>query len=229
MASRALQALRQRVTVEWPKIADDEARKLLVRTAREGHERIMREQTARAGVFPEWDAYANTPGNTNLESVKLPGPIVYRYRYLQEIVLEAIRMLKAASPPGSGKYKNAHKLWIDGVEAPLDSKLEPRQEIFIANTRDYSRRLEVGKTDDGRDFLISVPNHIYERVAKNTLIPKYRNAANITFGYVELPDAWVIKGRLGPSYALPNGKRRKRRQQVGDKVRAPAIFIEPLS
>jgi hypothetical protein len=145
LASNALQALRHRVTVEWPKIADDEARKLLVNFARESHDRIMREQTARAGVFPEWDAYANTPGNTNLQSVKLPGPIVYRYRYLQEIVLEAIRMLKAASPPGSGKYKNAHKLWINGDEAPLNSKLEPGHEIAIANTRDYAGGLKSGR------------------------------------------------------------------------------------
>jgi hypothetical protein len=232
LASRALQALRHRVTVEWPKIADDEARKLLINFARESHDRIMREQTARAGVFPEWDAYANTPGNTNLQSVKLPGPIVYRYRYLQEIVLEAIRMLKAASPPGSGKYKNAHKLWINGDEVPLNSKLEPGQEIAIANTRDYARRLEVGKKDSGEAFLISVPNHIYERVAKQ-LAARYqsrgRGVAEIKFGYLTLPKAWVIKGLLGPHYRLPTGKLRKRRQHVGELVRAPAIFIKPLS
>lgn len=220
------------VTVDWPKIADDEARKILVNFAREGHDRIMREQTARAGVFPEWDAYANNPGNTNLESVRLPGPIVYRYRYSQEIVLEAVRMLRESSPVVKGDYQDSHFLWIDGVVAPLQTPLKPGSEIFIANPVPYSRRLEVGKKDNGESFVVQVEPHIYERVA-DRLKEKYQGASErgvaiISFNYVTLPKAWVIKGRLGPHYLLPTGKKRKRRQNIGEKVRAPAIFIEPL-
>jgi hypothetical protein len=235
VASNALQALRHRVTVEWPKIADDEARKLLVRTAREGHERIMHEQTARAGFAPQWEAYANTPANTNLETVKLPGPIVYRYRYINEIVFEAVKALQDASPVDSGEYKNSHFVWVNREKVNLEraADLNRGDELFIANTVPYSRRLEVGKTDSGRDFVIQVEPHIYERVAE-MLKAKYQNTnergvAAITFNYVTLPNAWVIKGRLGPKYRLPTGKFRKRRQQIGDRVRAPAIFIEPLS
>lgn len=229
MASRALQSLINRVTVEWPKMAETDARAHLVSFAREGHDQIMREQTMRAGVVPEWDAYANTPANTNLETVKLPGPIVYRYRYHKEIVLEAIKALVAASPVHSGKYKRSHFLWVNSVQAPLNTELKRGDEIFIANTADYSRRLEVGVKDDGTPFVAQVDPHIYERVMKTVLVPKYGKVVKFRHGYVTLPKAWIIKGRLGPTYLLATGKKRKRRQQIGEKVRAPAIFIEMLT
>lgn len=225
----ALEATRRRILVEWPQQIQTDAKALLLRVASEGHARIMREAAQRSEVIPEWDAYANTPGNTNLASVRLPGPIVYRYRYLRETILTAIKMLEEASPTaGSGKYKNSHTVWINGIQASPSTIIKSTDEVFIANSVPYARRLEVGKTKSGRDFLISVPNRIYERTAKR-LKTRYRNVADISMGYVTLPGAYVIKGRLPSSYGLPSGKRRKRVQKAGEAVRAPAIFIKAFS
>lgn len=188
----------------------------------------MRDQALRAGVIPEWSAYANTPSNTNLQSVRLPGPIVYTYRYFREILLVAVHALEVASPVRSGAYKNAHTVYVDGVEASPSAKIEFGQRIIIANPLPYARRLEIGKTESGRDFLISVPNRIYERVAK-ILLQRYRNVAKISFGYANIPGAHIIKGRLPSHYSIGKGRRRKRRQVAGDTVKAPAIFIEPLT
>lgn len=229
MASAALQALRRTVTVDWRQHSQEQAKALLLRTAREGHARIMKEQSSRAGVIPEWDAYANTPGNTRLETVRLPGPIVYRYRYLRELVLALMRALQDASPVYTGAYKKAHTLYIDGRPAPLNTPIRAGQEVMISNPVPYARRLEIGKTESGRDFLIRVPNRIYERVAKGAVARRYGNTAKITFGYVTMSNAHVIKGGLGASYAVGEGRRRKRRQQRGRQVQAPAIFIGALS
>lgn len=226
MPSAALKALRHTVAVDWPQQAQTDGKALLLRTAREGHAQIMREQTARAGVFPEVDAYANRPGNSNLDSVVLPGPIVYRYRYLREVALAAMKALQDASPVQSGAYKKAHTLFVDGVPARPNTAIKPGQEVFIANPLPYARRIEIGKTESGRDFVLHVPNRIYERVAKQGL-RQYRNAATITFGYVTLPQAHIIKGGLGASYAIGEGHRRKRHQRKGTEVQAPAIFIAP--
>lgn len=226
MPSTALQSLRRRVTVDWRELSKEQAKELLLRTARQGHERIMRDQAARAGVFPEWDAYANSPGNTNLDSVRLPGPIVYRYRYRREIVLAALKALYAASPVQSGAYRNAHTLFVDGVPASPEAALTGR-EVAIANPLPYARRLEIGKTESGRDFLVSVPNRIYERAAKK-LAAQYRIAAQISFGYMTVPGSYAVRGRLGASYAIA-GVRRRRRQRAGAQVQAPAIFIASLS
>lgn len=229
MASAALQALRRTVTIDWRERSERDAKALLLRVAREGHARIMREQAGRAGVIPEWDAYANAPGNTNLESVRLPGPIVFRYRYIREIVIALMRALEAASPVRTGAYRKSHTLYVDGLPAALGTPIRAGQEVFIANPVPYARRLEIGKTESGRDFLISVPNRIYERTAKGPIARRYRNAAGIRFGYVTIPNAHVIRGKLGASYAIGGGQRRKRRQKVGSMVQAPAIFIGALS
>jgi len=214
------------VTIEWSQRSEEQARQLLIRTARQGHVRIMREQTARSGSVPTYKAWANTPANTNIATVEAPGPIVYEYYYSAEIVKEALKMLRDMSPHESGEYKRSHGLWIDGLPVKPDTPLRPEHEIFISNTVDYARRLEVGRTTSGRTFTIQKKfSHIYERATKR-LNAKYEDVAHIYFNYVELPKAWEIKGRLPPFYMLPTGKKRKRRQNVGEMVRAPAIFIE---
>lgn len=227
MASRALQAFRRTVTVDWPNIADEDARRHLVRVARAGNAKILADQAARGGVAPDVDAYANTPGNRNLDSVKLPGPIVFRYRYAREIVKEALVALRAASPVTSGLYRDSHTLFINGIPVEfLPQTVLASDEVYIANPVPYARRLEVGLTESGRPFVVQVPPRIYERVLKGTLIPRFRNVANLSLIYVTIPDAYIIKGRLPSHYIAKGGVRRKRRQQVGMPVQSPAILID---
>lgn len=228
MASAALQSFRRTVTVAWPAHAQEEARKTLVRVARAGHAAIMAEQAARAGFVPEFEAYANTPGNTNLDSVKVPGPIVYKYSYRKEIVAVLLDELRRASPTVSGLYRDSHFVFLNGLPIEgLPASLGPRDVLYIANPTSYSRRLEVGKTTAGRDFLVSVPNRIYERTMKR-LAPRYRNVARLTLEYILVPGAYIIKGRLPSHYIAKGGVRRRRRQSVGQPVRSPAIVISLL-
>lgn len=226
MASASLQAFRRTVTVAWPQQANDEAQKLLVRTARAGHAQIMAEQMARAGFAPEWDAYANTPGNQNLDTVVLPGPIVFRYRYIREVLTVALDELRKASPVVSGAYRDSHTLFVNGIAVSgTPPALKAGDEVFIANPVPYARRLEVGLIEAGRAFVIQVPPRIYERVMKSILVPRYRNVVKLTFDYVTIPDAYIIKGRLPSHYIAKGGVRRRRRQPVGHPVRSPAIVI----
>lgn len=230
MASAALQAFRRTITVAWPKKGQEEAQKLLVRVAREGNAKIIAEQTARAGYPPEVEAYANTPGNRNLDSVKLPGPIVFRYRYHREILSAALEELRKASPVISGLYRDSHTVFVNGIPiAGVPASLKPGDEIFIANPVPYSRRLEVGLTESGRAFVLQVEPNIYGRVMRNVLIPRYRRVAKISLTYVTIPGAYIIKGRLPSHYIAKGGVRRRRRQQVGAPVRAPAILISLLA
>jgi hypothetical protein len=223
----ALQALKFRVQNTWPQKTREETRQLLIKTAKAGHDKIMRQQFAREHVFPTWYAYANTYTNRNIENVKLPGPIVYKYTYDHEMFLVALRYLTQMSPMDTGLYKRSHTLFINDRPVRPGTPIKHGDRIFIANTVIYARRLEIGRRESGQPFLMSVPNRIYESVTKKILIPRYRNVARISMGYVTLPDAYRAKGRLGPHYRLPNGKVRKRRQKK-ELVRQPAIFFEPL-
>lgn len=233
MTRESLAAFRRTITVDWPKHTKEAARDHLIRTAKEGHQQIMRDQAARSGIAPTFEAFANRSGNP-VENVTLPGPIVYQYQYLREIIAAALRELYEASPVTSGDYRRGHSLFINGIPADaVPDSFQTGDEIMIANRVPYARRLEVGKTESGRDFLIQVPNRIYERIA-GRLAGRYGNVANIFHDYADLPEAYIIKGKLPPRYwttALTTGGFRKpvfrkRRLEGGKPVRAPAIVIQ---
>lgn len=227
--------IRRIVTVDWQRHQEAQAKALLIAVAREGHRRIMADQAARGSV-PSFEAYANRPGRP-IEQVILPGPIVYLYRLeLRRLVEFILDELRKASPVVSGDYVRGHTLFVNGVaqdHVPVD--LSPSDELYIANPVPYARRIEVGRTKSGRSFVMQVPPRIYERVAKQLVISKFRDQAKITFGYVTLIDAVTVTGGLQkrtPYYGTGKigprggGRRVKRRQRVGSKVPSPAIFIK---
>jgi len=228
MATASLQAFRRVTTVAWPQHIQTNARALLVRVAKQGHAKIMA-AAASNGLYPTWEAYANTPGNSNIDNVVLPGPIVYLYHYVTDVAEFALTELQKNSPVRSGRYAKSHTIYLNGQPVARAPKMLKRgDEILITNPVPYARRLEIGKTESGRDFVIQVPPRIYERTAKK-LKAKYGKVVKITFTYVNVPNAHVITGGLPLHYVGKGGVRRRRRQQVGSTITAPAIIIEPLN
>jgi hypothetical protein len=209
-------AIRQDITVRWAGASQAQGEALLVEVAKQGHAKIMREATERDGAVPSWTAFGDVAGRPIEQAKKV---IVFQYYYVRGIILAILRALQDESPVDSGAYRRSHQLYIDGHAVGPNTVIKPGQDVMIANSVPYARRLEVGKTAAGRDFLISKPNRIYERVGK-MLASRYRNAAKITFGYVTLPGAHAVKGRLSSHIG-----RKKRRQHAGTEVQAPALFI----
>lgn len=217
------------VTVDWPKAAQDGGKAFLLKTARAGHQKVM--QDAKAKAFePYWEAYANRPGNSNLESVVLPGPIVYNYRYLSDLIAFALEELRLQSPVGpSLKYRNSHTVYVNDVPRgyTIPTTINAGDKIYIANPVPYARRLEIGRTRSGRSFLIQVPNRIYERVTEMTKA-EGRGRAKVRMGYVDLGSHALTKNQ-------PTGVMTKRgwgyssRQRPdrlrGAAVTSPAIFF----
>lgn len=233
MTRRSLEALRRTVTVEWPAADADDARRFLVATARRDNQKIIVEQTARGGVRPGVTAYANHPGNPNLDTVVPPGPIVHLYDYREEIAAATLKALIEASPRRSGDYIAGHTVFVNGAAVATLPRLAAGDIVMIANPVPYARRLEIGRTKSGRSFVLQVPDRIYERVAKNVILPRYRNVARIEFTYVDLAGAATIKGGLSGHYTtgtLRTGPiQRKRRQKVGEPVKSPAILIKAFA
>lgn len=244
MTRQSLDAVRRTITVTWPQASAEQQKQFLIKTATDGNRKTIVEQASRAGVIPSVDGYANRPGNVDLNSVQLPGPIVFLYDYRKEIAQVGIQMLREASPVQSGKYRDSHVILLNGAEVEnLPAKLSPSDVVTLTNPVPYARRIEIGKTKSGRDFVVKVPNRIYERVAKQKLRLIYKNVADIQFTYIELdsPQKHKIVGGLAPFYLLKGQarlrgtflgaagtlKRRARRQKVGEFVKAPAIIIRP--
>lgn len=226
-ANPSLQAFKKIVTVDWPAHQERAAREHLLRAASDGHQKIMGDAQARAGMKPDFDAYANTPGNTNLQSVKLPGPIVFRYRYIREVVNEAVKLLRAASPVQSGDYVRGHQIFMDGMAVDaLPISLKTTAEIMIVNTVPYSRRIEVGKTKSGRAFVLQVPNRIYERTGRR-LKTLFKDIASIEIKFVSLPSAYTLK-RNQKSRSFGRGGVRVSARQRQDRVSGAAITYPAL-
>jgi hypothetical protein len=232
MSRQSLDAFRRKVLVEWPKQQRDGGKAALIRAAHAGHDKIMAEQTARSGIAPDWNAYANHPGNTNLESVEIPGPIVYRYRYLREVVEVTLEALQRASPVLSGAYVSSHTIFLNGAAVDaLPEELTDGDEIFIANTVPYARRLEVGKTESGRAFVIQVEPNIYERVY-DQMKDQFHNVAKLSMDYVDMSGAYRLKYNQVARH-FERGRWRhehhqRRDRMAGSAVTAPAIFISSL-
>jgi hypothetical protein len=211
-----IQLIRRIVTIEWPKEVESDSKALLIDTAHNGHRRIMADAASK-GLEPSWEAYANTPGNSNLETVQLPGPIVYNYRYLVDLIKFALEELRRQSPVTSGKYKRSHTVYVNDqpVGDTIPSTIKSGDRIYIANPVPYARRLEIGLAGHGtRPFLIQVPNRIYERVTQMTQA-EGKGRAKIKMGYVDLG--------VG---SLRRSSGRRHHRMAGAAIKSPAIFFQ---
>lgn len=222
----ALSSIRRRLPVIVQEV-NAEAHRRLVERAKAENLKVLARQKQRVGYEPAWEGFGDTPGRP-VEAAKQK--VVYKYTYLQEMISVFLQALRDASPSVSGKYKASHHLYIGGHQVPDDTMLKPGDDIWISNPVPYARRLEIGKRTSGKPFLLQVDNRIYERTARK-LGSRYSNAAKVEFGYVTMPDAWEIKGKLPPRYRVKKNRHsymRKRRQNVGGPVRAPAIIFSML-
>ena len=109
------------------------------------------------------------------------GIIIAEYRLVEDVLAWIMMTLRQRSPVVSGEYQKGHRLFADDVEVDADNPPMASQYTFF-NLVPYARRLEVGKTKTGRDFLISVPNRIYERTGEDAKA-KFGNVAKITTGF----------------------------------------------
>jgi hypothetical protein len=239
MTRQSLQAIRHVLTVKQPQNIARDGQALLVKVAREGIAKIRQEQFSRAGVAPDVEVRVNGQTGRSIETVHVPGPIDALFDYRREIAEVGLVALQQASPRQSGAYANAHTVLLNGRSVlDLPANLARGDVIVLVNPLAYARRLEIGKTRSGRKFVLQVKDRIYERVAKNILMQRYREVADISFGYIDLEGAYITKAALPSHYLIAEKrrrgsnlggagtqKRRRRNQKAGTAVRSPAITI----
>lgn len=118
-----------------------------------------------------------------------------------------MRELVSRSPRISGEYIRGHRVFMNGVEVALTESRDPSAEYVVLNVVPYARKVEIGKTEAGRAFVIQVPNRIYERVAKDARA-RFGKVADIRFSYRETTKAYRLRG-----------------SNRSPPVRAPAIIV----
>jgi hypothetical protein len=102
----------------------------------------------------------------SIDSVKPEGLIVAQWDVGTPAIIWIWNALRDRSPFLTGKYRRGHKLLADGAELLFGAIVPIARAYLFVNAEPYSHKIEVGKTESGRDFEIIVPNRIYERVAR---------------------------------------------------------------
>lgn len=198
--------------------------------AREGIEWAKSVNKSVLGRVPPYVTTVDGVKDGALESVRLDGgQVITEFELIGELLSWVWLTLIARSPNKSGAYARGHKLFADNQE--IDPSKEPpvADEYVFINVEPYARRLEVGKTNTGRDFLISVPNRIYERTAKDAKA-RFGNVANIKSTFRALTEGYRLKRNQSTRRFSPKGgfftERKQRLDRVaGTQITVPAIYI----
>lgn len=172
--------------------------------------------------------------NAPLESVNPDGgSIIAEWEILVDGLLRWIaEQLVARSPVVSGAYRQGHTLYVDGTEVPIGGSIRPpaeAEEYVFINPLPYARKIEVGKTKAGRAFVIQVPNHIYERVAKDARA-RFGNQADIQYSPQATLGAYRLKHNQAARHFLKGGRvytepKQRADRAAGAAVQAPSIVI----
>lgn len=170
-----------------------------------------------------------------LETVRpVGGSIIVEWELIGDVMIWIGRTLRDRSPVGpSGKYRDSHTLFADSKEVPIGADVPIASEYVFLNPVPYARKVEIGKTKSGRDFVISVPNRIYERTAKDAQA-RFGNMANIKFSYRAPEDFGILayvrvvrttgrdkKGRITSGQSASNAAAAAHERSL----RVPAIVI----
>lgn len=167
--------------------------------------------------------------DARLSSVKPNGVIIAEWELFVEVLQWIGTELRKRSPVTSGDYVRSHLLFADGNEIPLTSQPEPATEYVFLNPVPYARKIEIGKTKSGRNFVIQVPNRIYEGVARDAK-GRFGNQASIRFTYQDPVGAYRLRQNQVSRRFLSGGRVYREPGQRADRVagspvRAPAIIV----
>ena len=118
-------------------------------------------------------------------------------------------------------------LLADGQVVP-EGKEAPVAEVYtFVNVVPYARRIEVGKTESGRDFVIQVPNRIAERTAKDAAA-RFGNIARIRSIWIGLASPYTLKHDQ-VSRSFKGGRWRISKRQRPDRVAGSAITYPAIT
>jgi hypothetical protein len=167
-----------------------------------------------------------------LDSVRPSGgSIIAEWDIIADALIWIAQTLEDRSPTVSGDYKRGHTLFADGNEIVASQSVPAAEEYVFTNVVPYSRRIEVGKTESGRDFLIQVPNRIYERTARDAKA-RFKNV-KIQSRFISLNSGYKLKFNQASRH-FKNGRpiyssRQRPDRVAGAQITYPAIIVSQLN
>lgn len=190
---------------------------LLAREAR----RLLAEAQAAGEAPRRYQRFVNGREGVAEDRVIPPGPIVYNFSWLPEVVVYALGYAEGRSPVLSGRYKKSWFAMV-GTEIVTDYEaIDMDAEVIITNNQPYSRKIDVGH------MKMSVPPGIAEDV-RQTVMRRFGNVVVAERRLVHLPNPYILKGRF--SRGVRTFARTKLKPDVGAgrEMTYPAVVIRAL-
>lgn len=129
------------------------------------------------------------------ESVIPPGPILYEFSWLPEIVEFALAFAIERSPVGGppddehpGLFKNSWFVLVNGAVAGDLAAIPPDAEVIVTNDRPYARKIEVGA------MTMRVPPGIIEDT-RQAVFRRFGNIITAEKRFISLAGAYILAGR----------------------------------
>lgn len=149
--------------------------------------------------------------------------LVFYYISMQAVVAFALETLRERSPVGStgdahpGLYRDSHTVFIDGHNVADASGWKRGQQVNIANSVPYSRKIELGQ------MKLRVPAHVYEMSAP-IVAGRFGNIVNCRFVYMPVSFGGVADFAAFSKKIRP-GRRMNEKARQEWLSRQPALEI----
>jgi hypothetical protein len=208
------QAFERRLTLASRSLVDPKyLPQALARFARQTRDDLI----ARGEASPRYATIVNGIEGRSEDQVRLPGPIVYRFEYLQEVVLVGLRLLRAGAPVLSGRYRDSFFVMANGSPVDETADLPLGAEVVLTNDQPYSRKIQVGAQQT------SVPSHLFDRVQK-ALRRTFGDLVRVELRFIPLQGGYVLR-RRGLRRLADGRKSRRPDVRAGDDLTYPALVI----
>ena len=171
---------------------------------------------------PEVQTFVDRRQTNDLDSVKVPGVILFRISRLAEIAEFALQAARGFSPKRSGNYQGAW-LALAGGEVWRGAPIDPDAELIIVNPVPYARKIQLRGAK-----ALSVSPGVVDRVSNAAKAKFGTRAFLITVKFIQLPPG------VGRSYRLKNASTRvmsggrvvKRKDSPrGSAINYPALVV----
>jgi len=194
--ARGAQAFERNLKIATASLEPAAISALLARTAREA----LAEAIAAGEASPNYVRSVNGRFGAAEETVVVPGPIIYRFSYLEDAVVFALAYCEARSPFKSGRYRKSWFALVNGALWRPGTPIPPNAEAIVTNDQPYHRKIEVGA------MKMSVPPRIVEG-ARQALFEKFgRGVLKVERQFVWLHGGYVLKGRRRSVRAAQNNR-----------------------
>lgn len=182
----------------------EEARSSAIADFARGRLREALEANRRAvGSDTPYEQFVDAVKGAPLETVDPDkGVIIFEFELVGDVLTWILQTLRERSPVLSGEYRENHRLFADGREIGAGDEIPDAEEYSFTNPVPYARKIEIGKTKAGRDFVIHVEPRIYERTAKDAQA-RFGNIAKVGFTYRALVGGAQVNQQRAASSGQP--------------------------